>query len=208
MKKNNTRTQNPRGRKTVPQSITIGIDLGDKTSRWCALIDDEVREGTVATNRKAIIALFGKLPRCRVAIEVGAHSRWVDRLLRELGHEVYVANARQVKLITESSRKDDRLDAQTLARLARADPQLLRPVRHRSDEAQAGVDRDSSARGAGRGAYRAGELGARPGQVVWRAAAEMRRRSDVAGAGPGAAGKATRNAAAVMGASGGADRKH
>ena len=136
MKKNNTRTQNPRGRKTVPQSITIGIDRGDKTSRWCALIDDEVREGTVATNRKAIMALCGTLPRCRVAIEVGAHSRWVDRLFRELGHEVYVANARQVKLITESSRKDDRLDAQTLARLARVDPQLLRPVRHRSDEAQ------------------------------------------------------------------------
>jgi len=107
MKKNNTRTQNPRGRKTVPQPITIGIDLGDKTSRWCALIDDEVREGTVATNRQAILALFGKLPRCRVAIEVGAHSRWVDRLLRDLGHEVYVANARQLKLITASSRKDD-----------------------------------------------------------------------------------------------------
>src|SRR5580704_1998485 len=47
-----------------------------------------------------------------------------------------VANPRQVKLITESSRKDDRLDAQTLARLARIDPQLLRPIQHRSEKAQ------------------------------------------------------------------------
>jgi transposase len=60
----------------------------------------------------------------------------VSRLLQKLGHEVVVANPRQVKLITESSRKDDRLDAQTLARLARIDPQLLRPIRHRSDKAQ------------------------------------------------------------------------
>ena len=42
-----------------------------------------------------------------------------------------VANARQVRLIAESSRKDDRLDTGMLARLARADPRLLRPIRHR-----------------------------------------------------------------------------
>src|SRR5262249_21653819 len=34
-------------------------------------------------------------------------------------------------------KKDDRLDAQTLARLARIDPQLLSPVKHRSAQAQA-----------------------------------------------------------------------
>ncbi|MGH9611140.1 MAG: IS110 family transposase, partial [Bryobacteraceae bacterium] len=50
--------------------------------------------------------------------------------------EVIVANARQVKLISQSTRKDDKLDAQTLARLARVDPQLLRPIRHRSEQAQ------------------------------------------------------------------------
>jgi transposase len=54
-----------------------------------------------------------------------------------LGHEVIVANARQVRLIGESRKKDDRLDAQTLARLARIDPELLYPVKHRSAQAQA-----------------------------------------------------------------------
>jgi transposase len=134
MKKNNT--QNPRGRAKIPQPITIGIDLGDRASRYCLLAGETMQEGSVPTTKKAMLARFGALPRCRIALEVGAHSRWVYRLLRELGHEVYVANARQVKLITQSTRKDDRLDAQTLARLARVDPQLLRPIRHRSDEAQ------------------------------------------------------------------------
>jgi transposase len=50
---------------------------------------------------------------------------------------VIVAHARNVRLIGESRRKDDRLDARTLARLARIDPQLLAPVKHRSREAQA-----------------------------------------------------------------------
>ena len=47
-----------------------------------------------------------------------------------------MANPRQVKLITESSRKDDRLDAPTLARLARIDAQWWRPIQHCSDKAQ------------------------------------------------------------------------
>jgi len=80
--------------------------------------------------------VFGRLPRCRVALEVGTHSPWVSRQLTDMGHEVIVANARRVRLIVESSRKDDRLDARTLARLARVDPQLLSPIRHRSAQAQ------------------------------------------------------------------------
>jgi transposase len=70
-------------------------------------------------------------------LETGMHSPWVSRLLSELGHEVIVAHARNVRLIGESRKKDDRLDAQTLARLARIDPQLLSPVKHHSAKAQA-----------------------------------------------------------------------
>jgi len=73
---------------------------------------------------------------CRVAIEVGTHSPWVSRLLKSFGHEVIVANARQVQLISHSSRKNDRMDAQMLARLVRVDPRLLRPIQHRSEQAQ------------------------------------------------------------------------
>ena len=118
--------------------ITIGMDLGDRVSCYCVLNADGgiVKEGKLATTRGAMARTFGAMKRARIAIEVGGHSPWVSRCLRALGHETIVANARQVKLISQSSRKNDKLDARTLARLARADPELLRPVRHRSEEAQ------------------------------------------------------------------------
>ncbi len=124
--------------KGAQERVTIGMDLGDKTSRYCMLSNEGeiLREGQVATTKTGIVEAFGSLGRARIAIEVGTHSPWVSRLLQKLGHEVVVANPKQVKLITESSRKDDRLDAQTLARLARIDPQLLRPIQHRSEKAQ------------------------------------------------------------------------
>ncbi|HEY3457477.1 MAG TPA: IS110 family transposase, partial [Bryobacteraceae bacterium] len=120
------------------EALTIGLDLGDKMSHYCVLAGDgeKLYEGKVATNKQALAEVFGALAKCRIALEVGTHSPWVSRLLAGLGQEVMVANARQVKLITQSSRKNDKLDAQTLARLARVDPQLLRPIQHRSEEAQ------------------------------------------------------------------------
>ena len=121
------------------QKLTIGLDLGDRNSWYCVMdeaghIQLEQRVGTTA---KALGEVFGAMPRSRIALEIGTHSPWISRLLTELGHEVIVANARKVRLIGESRKKDDRLDAQTLARLARIDPQLLYPVKHRSAQAQA-----------------------------------------------------------------------
>ena len=94
-------------------------------------------EQHVRTNAKALREVFGEMPHNRIALEIGTHSPWISRLLRELGHEVIVANARKVRLIGESRKKDDRLDAQMLARLARIDPELLYPVKHRSAQSQA-----------------------------------------------------------------------
>jgi transposase len=93
-------------------------------------------EGSVATTKKKAMAEKFGGRKCRIAIEVGTHSPWLSRLLSSLGHEVIVANARQVQLISASSRKDDRMDAQMLARMARVDPELLRPIRHRGEKAQ------------------------------------------------------------------------
>lgn len=120
------------------EPMTVGMDLGDKHSRYCVLRSDGVvlKEGQVETNQAALRKVFGRMGRARIAIEAGTHSPWVSRLLEQCGHEVIVANPRQVKLISENSRKNDRVDAQTLARLARVDPQLLRPIRHRGEKAQ------------------------------------------------------------------------
>lgn len=140
MKKNSTTSQSPKratARKEGP--ITIGMDVGDKTSRYCVLGDngEVMSEGSVGTSRKAMTQKFAWMRRSRIAMEVGTHSPWLSRLLTKLGFEVIVANARQVQLISASSRKNDRMDARLLARLARVDPQLLRPIRHRSEQAQA-----------------------------------------------------------------------
>jgi len=72
----------------------------------------------------------------RIALETGTHSPWVSRVLKDCGHEVIVANSRKLRLIYENRRKNDRVDAMYLARLARLDPQLLSPVEHRGPEAQ------------------------------------------------------------------------
>ena len=121
------------------QTLTIGLDLGDRNSYYCVVneVGELVLEQKVTTSAKALQAAFGAMPRSRIALEIGTHSPWISRLLRQWGHEVIVANARKVRLIGESRKKDDRLDAQTLARLARIDPKLLYPVKHRSARAQA-----------------------------------------------------------------------
>jgi transposase len=118
--------------------LTIGLDLGDRSSHYCILDEagNVILEHSLPTTPKGIQQVFSRISRSRTALETGTHSPWVSRQLTQLGHEVIVAHARNVRLIGESSRKDDQLDARTLARLARIDPELLGPVRHRSAKAQ------------------------------------------------------------------------
>jgi transposase len=105
--------------------------------KWYSLAGKIILEQKVATTPEAVKKqTFGKIPQSLVALETGTHSPWVSRRLTELGHKVLVAHAQKVQLITKSNRKDDRHDARTLARLARIDPELLGPVRHRSAKAQ------------------------------------------------------------------------
>lgn len=118
--------------------LTVGLDLGDRASSYCVLngTGQIVGEQKLATTPEAMKQVFGGMPRCRMAMETGTHYPRVSRLLTALGHEVIVTHAQKVRLIVKSRRKDDRLDARTLARLARIDPELLSPVQHRSAQAQ------------------------------------------------------------------------
>jgi hypothetical protein len=59
-------------------------------------------------HRKRRKQIFGEIPRGLLALETGTHSPWVSRLLRELEHQVLVAHAQKVQLISKSNRKDDR----------------------------------------------------------------------------------------------------
>jgi transposase len=117
----------------------IGIDLGDKRSHYCFLDAHAniVAEDTLATTTTDFDLLFKAIPRSRIAIEVGTHSPWVSSLLEAIGHEVYVANPRKTEGgKRKNRRKNDRLDAETLARQVKSDPKLLYPIRHRGEKAR------------------------------------------------------------------------
>jgi transposase len=120
--------------------MTGGLDLGDKYSYLC-LIDTQsgevIEEGRLRTTPEGLRRRFASEPPLRIAIETGTHSPWVSRLLEECGHEVLVANARKLRLIYANRRKTDEVDAENLARLARLDPKLLYPVRHRGEGSHA-----------------------------------------------------------------------
>ena len=131
-------TVEAREKEIFRNQLTVGLDLGDRYSFYCVL--DEAGkiavEQKLPTTPEAMKKIFARMPPSRVAMETGTHSPWVSRRLAALGHEVIVAHAQKVRLIAKSRRKDDRLDARTLARLARIDPELLSPVQHRSAQAQ------------------------------------------------------------------------
>ena len=120
--------------------MTAGLDLGDRYSCLC-LIETEsgevIEEGRLRTSPEAIRRRFASERPLRVAIEAGTHSPWVSRLLEECGHEVLVANPRRTRLIYANKRKTDEVDAESLARLARVDPKLLYPLKHRGEDSQA-----------------------------------------------------------------------
>ena len=121
------------------EAVTVGIDVSDRYSHLCVLGGDGeiIREERVRTTTAALTEALARIPGARVVMEVGPRSPWLSRMFSDLGHEVIVANPRQVALIARSQRKTDRSDAEHLARLGRFDPKLLSPIRHRGARAQA-----------------------------------------------------------------------
>ena len=114
----------------------IGIDLGDVWSHYCTLNQqgDVIDRGRFRTTQKAIDKWFIDVPHARGAMEAGVHSIWISEQLEQLGHDVIVANVRELRAISHSDRKSDDVDAEKLARYARLDPEILRPISHRTVE--------------------------------------------------------------------------
>ena len=119
-------------------TMTMGLDMGDRFSHYCLLNEDGdvVEEGRLQSTEASFRRHFENEPRLRIALECGTHSPWVSRLLTALGHQVIVANARKIRAITASESKNDRNDAEKLARFAAHDPKLLSPLEHRSEQRQ------------------------------------------------------------------------
>ncbi|MEZ4280584.1 MAG: IS110 family transposase [Myxococcota bacterium] len=120
---------------------TVGLDVGDRETYFCILDEagEILEEGRFRSTRAGLAGRFRNMPRARVVLEVGALSPWMSRDLEAFGHDVLVANSYQMGRIYKGQDKTDRHDAQTLARLGRSDPKLLRPLQHRRSAAM--VDR-------------------------------------------------------------------
>lgn len=120
------------------EKLTVGLDLGDRHHHACVLDEagEILAEETIVNSREVLTAFCARYPGATVVMETGTHSPWVSRLVAALRHPVIVANARKLRAISQSQTKSDREDAQMLARLGRADPKLLSPVRHRSEATQ------------------------------------------------------------------------
>jgi transposase len=130
-------------KKTAVEKLTIGLDLGDRRHHACVLDDagEILAEEVIVNTREVLLAFCARYPGATVVMETGTHSPWVSRSVAAQGHPVIVANARKLRAISQSQTKSDREDAQMLARLGRADPNLLCPVRHRSEATQGALVR-------------------------------------------------------------------
>ena len=116
--------------------LTVGVDLGDQWSHYCilGLEGETLAEGQLRTTQEDFATFFQGLNAARVVVEVGTHSAWVREVIRGYGREVVVANPRLMEGSKRRKRKNDRIDANKLARLGRVDPQSLHPMQHRSPE--------------------------------------------------------------------------
>lgn len=125
-------------RKAVKPEQSVGLDLGDRFTHYCLLNEEGevIEEGRIPTTESALVKHFSGEVTMRIAMEAGTHSPWVSRLMKRLGHQVLVANPRKIRAITGSESKNDRNDAEQLARFAAFDPKLLSPIEHRSEQRQ------------------------------------------------------------------------
>lgn len=114
-------------RKRGQVELTIGIDLGDVWSHYCTLNQqgEVIDRGRFRTTPKPIDTWFTDVLHARVAMEAGVHAIWISEQLEQLGHEVIVANVRELRAISHSDRKSDDVDAEKLARYACLDPEIL-----------------------------------------------------------------------------------
>ena len=88
-------------------TLVVGIDIGDRYSQICALDQqgNVLQKGRLRTDGRVLHEQFSVLTRQRVVMETGTHSPWISRLLSSCGHEVVVANARNLRLISENDQR-------------------------------------------------------------------------------------------------------
>jgi transposase len=120
---------------SYPEGCFVGLDIGDEYTHAAVISGGGVilLEDRIKTREPDVRRWLAAGPSALVALETGTHSRWMAKVARECGHQVIVANARELRLIYGGTNKHDRMDAKKLARMARVDPEVLKPIQHRGD---------------------------------------------------------------------------
>src|SRR5437773_7504884 len=160
-------------RKVESERLTIGLDLGDRSSWYCVLDEtgEVLLEQKLSTIPKTMREVFGAMPHSRIALETGMHSPWVSRLLSGLGHEVIVAHARNVRLIGESRGRPTGCADSGAAGPDRSAVAMSGEASQR--KSAGGSDGDPGTSWSGASADRAGQHGTRTGQELRGAVARV-----------------------------------
>jgi len=141
LRRRNAKEKRIRARFPALPEFCYGVDLGDRRSCYVLVNSDgeEIEEGEFDNTVDDLKSVFADGPRARVVLETGGQSAWISRAIEGLGHELLIANARDAG--GKGARKNDRRDAEQLARCGRLDPVALNPTRVRGEQAQAGLTR-------------------------------------------------------------------
>ena len=96
----------------------VGVDLHKKTITVCVMDQDRkvtARKTLSCDQPDQIVEFFRQLRPFQVVVEATASYDWFVELLEPLAEEVVLANPKKLRVIAESTKKTDRLDAQVLA---------------------------------------------------------------------------------------------
>src|ERR1700722_1484628 len=113
--------------------VYVGIDLHKKTIVLCVVDQQRVvqtRKTLACAEPKKIVAFFHSLGEFQAVVEATASYEWLWQLLEPLARRLVLAHPKKLRIIAESRRKSDRIDAQVLAEfLARGEiPESYRPT--------------------------------------------------------------------------------
>ena len=104
------------------------------------LATGEIVEKALSHERKEEVRAFyaGLEGSVRVGIEASGQSQWFERMLAELGHEVWIGDAAKIRASCERKQKTDRRDAELLLRLLAEDrfPRIWVPTAAERDGRQ------------------------------------------------------------------------
>jgi transposase len=98
--------------------VYCGVDFHARQQTICYLTTED---GVIATqelkhdNKEAVREYYAQLPGpVLVGLEAGGYSLWFEQLLEELGHEIWLGDATEIRLCARRRQKNDKRDAQLM----------------------------------------------------------------------------------------------